>query len=82
MNDLSCMEDPASKLLDWQVSAADEERLRGLVERASMQACFCMNEDMVCTQVEHYAFISIRANTTMFDSPVVRNPRSVRHAIT
>ena len=47
LNDITCLEDPAHKLLDWQVSAADEERLRGLVERANIQACFCLDEDMV-----------------------------------
>lgn len=47
LNDLICVEEPTSKLLDWQVSAADEERLRGLVERANIQACFCLDEDAV-----------------------------------
>jgi hypothetical protein len=40
------MEEPANKLLDWNVSAEDEERLRGLVERANIQACFCMAKEV------------------------------------
>ena len=47
LNDISCVEDSTCKLLDWQVSAADEERLRGLVERANIQACFCLDEGAV-----------------------------------
>ena len=44
LNDISCVEEPDNKLLDWQVSAADEERLRGLVERANVQANLCLEE--------------------------------------
>ena len=51
LNDVVCLEDPADKLLDWQVSAADEERLRGLVEQASVQACLCLTEEMRCNRV-------------------------------
>ncbi len=44
LNDISCVEEPEHKLLDWQVSSADEARLRGLVEGASIQANFCLEE--------------------------------------
>jgi hypothetical protein len=44
LNDISCVEEPDNKLLDWQVSAADEERLRGLVEHANVQANLCLEE--------------------------------------
>ena len=44
LKDIKCLEDPSHKLLDWQVSAEDEARLRGLVERASVQAYFCFDD--------------------------------------
>ena len=44
LNDIKCLEDPGHKLLDWQVSVEDEARLRGLVERASVQAYFCFDD--------------------------------------
>ena len=47
LNEISCQEDPAHKLLDWQVSAADEERLRGLVEGACIQACLVCSEEVI-----------------------------------
>jgi transposase InsO family protein len=44
LNEIKCLEEPGHKLLDWQVSVADEERLRGLIERASVQAHFCLED--------------------------------------
>ena len=48
LNDISCIEEPDHKLLDWEVSAADEERLRGIVESANIQACLCLEDVVSC----------------------------------